>query len=274
MKKSKHIIAMTMLLTLSINVQAHKRWILPSLFNVSEEQWVVVDATVSNNIFFADKPWPLTGITVTTPDGKTAQIENQIEGHRRSSFDFLLNMPGTYKITSGGDVFFAQYTMPSTSTGKATTENTRGFDFTQLKARLPENAKDITFAKSISRLESYVTLGAPTLQVFNPEKTGIELVPVTHPNDLYHQEKAKFQFLVNGEKVAGIKVMMVWEGTRHRNDEAAVTLMTDKNGEVSIDLNQTGRFLLEVSHQIDLKDDDTFSKLFMSYFGTFEVLPQ
>lgn len=274
MNKFKHIILAGMLLMLSITVQAHKRWVLPSLFNVSEEQWIVVDATVSNNIFFADKPWPLAGVKVTTPDGTTAQIENQTEGHRRSSFDFLLNIPGTYKITSGGDVFFAQYTVASEANGETSTENVRGFDFDQLKARLPENAKNISFAKSISRLESYVTLGAPTLKVFNPEKTGIELVPVTHPNDLYHQEKAKFQFLVNGEKVAGVKVMMVWEGTRHRNDEAAVTLMTDTNGEVSIDLNQTGRFLLEVSHQIDLKNDDTFSKLFMSYFGTFEVLPQ
>jgi len=274
MIKFKYINSLIILLLFSINVQAHKRWILPSIFNVSEEQWITVDATVSNNIFFSDKPWPLAGIIVSTPDNKHAKIENKFEGHRRSSFDLLLNVSGTYKITSGGDVFFAKYDKPIAKEGEKPTENIRGFDFSKLKASLPKNAGNISFAKSISRLESYVTLGALNSSVFKPENSGIELVPVTHPNDLYHQEKAQFQFLVNGKSVKDLTVMLVWEGTRHRDDEEAAILKTDSNGKVLIDLNRTGRFLLEASHHMELKNDKDFSELFMSYFGTFEVLPQ
>ncbi|WP_258079450.1 DUF4198 domain-containing protein, partial [Xanthomonas arboricola] len=39
-------------------------------------------------------------------------------------------------------------------------------------------------SQSFNRVETFVTRGAPTTTVFKPAGKGIELVPVTHPNDL------------------------------------------------------------------------------------------
>lgn len=270
MKKSQHLLVMAASLLWAAHSDAHKRWVLPTLFNVSEPQWVTVDATVSNNIFFADRSWPLSGVSVVTPTGKTALIENKIEGHRRSSFDFQLTDPGTYKVVSGGAVYFAQYQVA----GEEKPQRQRAFDFAALKKKIPAGAEQVDYAKSISRLESYVTLGAPDDAVFTPKKSGIELVPVTHPNDLYESEKAQFKFLVNGEIAPGLEALVVWEGTRHRNSEDAVTYRSDDKGILTIDLNQTGRFLIEIDHETEAKNDPDFKKYYFGYFGTFEVLPQ
>lgn len=249
---------------------AHKRWLLPSLFNVSEPQWITIDATVSNNIFFADRPWPLARIRVETPTGKEAKIENKVEGHRRSSFDVELKETGTHKVVSGGEVFFAQFQ----ESGADKPSRKRGFDFEELKSSIPNDATAVKYAKSISRLESYITFGAPSLQVFEPKNKGIELVPVTHPNDLYQSEKVQFKFLVNGEAVKGLEALVVWEGTRHRNAEEAVTYQTDEAGILTIALTQSGRFLIEINHEAEAKNDPVFEKYYFGYFGTFEVLPQ
>jgi uncharacterized GH25 family protein len=83
-----------------------------------------------------------------------------------------------------------------------------------------------------------------------------------------------FGFTVEGEKVEGIKVLIVQEGTRYRDEEQELVLKTNKNGEINFRLNNAGKFLIEVAHEMDLPKGQEFAKRYMSYFGTFEVLPQ
>lgn len=273
MKQTKFILV-TIMLIVNYSAHAHKRWILPSIFNVSDTQWVAVDATVSNNIFYPDIPWPINDISVTTPTGGSGQIENKAKSHRRNSFDVHINETGTYKITSKADIFFASFSPDANKTDKKSMQHMRNYDFNTLKAQLPKNASNVLFSKSASRLETYVTLDAPNTEAFKPSKSGIELIPVTHPNDLYESESATFQFLFNGKKATGLNVSVIWDGTRHRDQEQAINLKTNENGEVTINLDKTGRFLLETSHAVKTEKDNQFSALYFSYLGTFEVLPQ
>ena len=84
--------ALAALLTLSPAAQAHKLGRLPSHTVVSEAQWITVDASVSNDIFDVDRPFPLQGLTVTGPDGKEARAPIHLvrwkppAGGRRSYF--------------------------------------------------------------------------------------------------------------------------------------------------------------------------------------------
>ncbi len=274
MSVQKHVFFILMLLLISQQSLAHKRWLLPSIFNVSEPQWITVDASVSNNLFYVDRPWPVATVKVTNPDGSSGEIANASEGHRRSVFDVNMSLKGTYKVTTGGDAFFVQYELPAEGQGKRDLVRDRAFNFDSLKASIPEYARKVAYAKSVSRLESYMTLGAPSFEVFKNEANGIELKPETHPNDMYVNEPIKWSFLVNGKTQADLKVMVVWEGTRYRNDEAPILLKTDAKGQINFTPNRAGRFLIEVGHEMDLKDDPDFTKLYMTYMGTFEVIPQ
>ena len=262
------------MVVLSTTATAHKRWILPSLFTVSEQQWVAFDATVSNNIFYPDRAWSLEQINVLTPDGSVGLIENKLEGHRRSTFDLNLNQSGTFRVSLGGENYFARYPKVDPKPDERPFNSIRAGNLEELKAKIPADAKDVKLLLSNSRLETYVTVGAPGVEVFKAENTGIELQPVTHPNDLYAGEKATFKFLVDGKAVKDLNVLMVWEGTRYRTDEQAITMKTDEAGVIEINLSQAGRFLLEIEHSIEMSKEAELAEKSFAYFGTFEVLPQ
>ena len=262
------------MVVLSTTATAHKRWILPSLFTVSEQQWVAFDATVSNNIFYPDRAWSLEQINVLTPDGSVGLIENKLEGHRRSTFDLNLNQSGTFRVSLGGENYFARYPKVDPKPDERSFNSIRAGNLEELKAKIPADAKDVKLLLSNSRLETYVTVGAPGVEVFKAENTGIELQPVTHPNDLYAGEKATFKFLVDGKAIKDLNVLMVWEGTRYRTDEQAITMKTDEAGVIEIDLSQAGRFLLEIEHSIEMPKEAEFAEKSFAYFGSFEVLPQ
>lgn len=258
---------------LSLTAQAHKRWLLPSNFSVSEHQWITVDASVSNNLFYPDRRWPLEGIKVINPQGKEQGIENALEGKRRSVFDVNLDQDGTYKIGVKGDMYFASYPNPDYKEGERKNIRIRAWSLEDLDKKVPSDVKDVKFARSINRLETYVTVGEPTNEVFSIEKSGLEFSPVTHPNDLYQGEKATLQFLVDGEPTAGVEVVVVWDGTRYRDQENELTLTTDEKGQVTFDLDQAGRFLVEASYEKDTSEQPKFKQTYLGYLATFEVLP-
>jgi len=275
--KTIQLISLFSIVTMSLlpsAASAHKRWVLPSLFSVSEQQWVTFDATVSNNIFYPDRAWPLDSIHVYTPDTSAGLVENKQEGHRRSTFDVNLNQTGTFRISLGGENYFARYPKVDPKPDERPFHAIRAGSLKELKSKIPADAKDVKMSLSNSRLESYVTVGAPSTEVFKSSGSGIELIPTTHPNDLYQGEQATFKFTVDGKTVKDLSVLMVWEGTRYRNDEQAIELKTDETGSVQLDLTQTGRFLIEIEYAIDMPAEAEYASKSFAYFGTFEVLPQ
>ena len=50
---------------------AHKRWLLPTDFSLSDAETVTVDFSASNNIFYVDKPMPLDGLRALAPSGSS-----------------------------------------------------------------------------------------------------------------------------------------------------------------------------------------------------------
>ncbi len=265
----KKIIVSMMLLVLALSASAHKRWVLPSLFSVSEAQWITVDASVSNNLFYPDRPWPLETVRVVSPSGENVTLSNQSKGHRRSTFDFEVSQRGTYKVVAANTLYFVQYK----ETEQGETKRMRAASIDEIKNKLPQNVFSQEVAKSDSTLESYVTLGAPNHQVFAESNGGVQFKPVTHPNDLYQGEEGVFGFTVNDQPLVGAEVIMVWEGTRYRDDEQVIELITDDQGQIKLPLSQAGRFYLELSHRRSV-DKEAYDKAYVNYLGTFEVLPQ
>lgn len=217
--------------------QAHRQWILPSSTVLSgADAWVAVDGGISNIVFVADHAsMRLDNVAVTAPDGSTVATENPMQGRYRSTFDVHLTAPGTYRIANASAGVNATWKLNG-ETGRY-----RG-PAAGLTAAVPEGATDLVQANTASRLETYVTLGDTTTEIFTPTGVGIELSPVTHPNDLVEGEEASFKLLRNGQPLADAEVTIVRGGIRYRNNPEEVTVKTGADGGFSVTWPEAGMY--------------------------------
>lgn len=268
--------ALALAVTLPLSAQAHRAWMLPSSTVLSgEEPWITVDAAVSNDLFYfehfplqlegvgtplalparqpqaaqpattGDKPAapapmrrPANKLVILAPDGKEVEPQNGAVGRYRSTFDVHLTQKGTYKlaVASGG-------LMASWKEGE---ENRRWMGKAEdLKGAIPANATDVRVVQRNSRMETFVTAGNPTDKVLAPTNQGLELLPVTHPNDLFAGETAQFTFLLDGKPAKDVEVTVVPGGNRYRDETGDFTVKTDAEGKVAITWPTAGMYWLE-----------------------------
>jgi uncharacterized GH25 family protein len=222
---------------------AHRMWMLPSSTIVSgPDNWVTVDAAVSNDLFFFDHQ-PLRVVpTVLQPDGTEGKVENHNVGKFRATFDLHLTQQGTYRIAVVNEGVFGSYKLNG-----ETRMIPRGTTQATLAAAIPAGATDVATSEALTRNEIFVTQGAPTSTVFKTTGKGLELVPVTHPNDLIAGEAATFQFLLDGKPAAGMFVTVVPGGNRYRDALNQMDLKTDAQGKVAITWPTAGMYWLNVT---------------------------
>jgi len=270
---AKTLLAGLMVAGVAMQAQAHRAWILPSSTVLSgDAPYVTFDAAVSNTIFFPDYvALGLDSVTATAPDGAKVQLQNSAKGKYRSTFDIQLKGEGTYKVglaSSGLRAFWKD------EQGKRHMWPGRGqqADDAGFASAVPKNAKELRVTQSSRRIETFVTLGAPSDAVLKPEGIGLELVPVTHPNDLYAGERANFKLMIDGEPARQAEVSFIPAGSRYRNSQDEIKVQADDAGLFSVTWPSAGQYFMEAEYQ----DDKARAPATMrrgSYAATFEVLP-
>lgn len=247
---------------------AHKFWLLPSATVLSSDQWIVVDAAVSNDLFyFNHAPGRLDNLQIIAPDGSALEPENPQRGHLRSSFDLHLSQDGTYRIALAGDGLFASWE----EQGKP--KRWRG-DAASFATEVPAKAAKLKVSQTSSRTETFATAGAPNNTVFKTTGHGLEFKPITHPNDLYSGETAQFGFLIDGKPATGLSVSVVPGGIRYRDQQNEIELTTDKKGRIELNWPAPGMYWLNVSAEDDKATFKQASQRRLSYSASLEVLPQ
>lgn len=223
---------------------AARQWVLPSetMFVGGGNEWLTVDAAVSTDLFYVDHPGQDWQPVVTAPDGSTVAVENRTVGKLRETFDVPIAKKGTYKIAIAADTVMGNYMLNGERKMLP-----RGTTPATLKAAIPEGATDVQTAEANSRVETFVTAGEPTTTVFGATGKGLEMVPVTHPNDVAAGEPATFQFLLDGKPAAGLDVVAVQGGARYRAGIEQVDAKTDAQGKVTITLPEAGMYWVNVS---------------------------
>jgi hypothetical protein len=200
--------------------------------------WVTVDAAISNELFYADhNPMRLDAVTVTAPDGSVDKIQNALTGKYRSTFDVQLAKPGTYKIGSATSTVMASWTQD----GQVKRFRGSPDDFAK---QVPAGAADLKTIKSFNRNETFVTRDAPTTTVFAPTGKGLELVPVTHPNDLVAGEAATFKFLLDGRPAADLEVTLAPGNSRYRATPGDFKVKTGADGSFKVTFPEAGMYWL------------------------------
>lgn len=228
----------------AVPASAHRQWMLPSATVLSgDDVWVTVDAAVSNDLFyFEHQPLRLDAVKAWAPDGTEVAIENQSTGRYRSTFDVHLTQKGTWRIASVADMLIGSYDL----NGK-TERLPRGTTAANLAEKIPAGATNVQTAEANNRNEIFVTVGEPTTTLFKPTGKGIELVPVTHPNDLVAGEEATFQFLLDGKPAAGLPVTVIPGGVRYRDQLGQIDLKTGADGKVAVTWPEAGMYWLNVA---------------------------
>ena len=266
MKKRIALLTALAVLAAPISASAHRAWLVPTSTVLSgADAWVGFDAGMSNGVFIADHAaMRLDGLTITAPDGSTVAPENLTQGRYRSTFDAHLTQQGTYRVANVMGGVVASYKIDGQ------TRRWRGPQ-AEMAANIPAGATDVTATRSDSRVETYVTLGAPTETVFEASGKGLELQPVTHPNDLVAGEEATFRLLRDGRPAADMDVTIARGGSRYRNAIEDVTVHTDADGRFSYTWPEAGMYWMNASVRTPAQGDQLASSA--QYNGVVEVLP-
>lgn len=268
MKALRSLAVLVVALSAAGTAQAHKSWLLPSATVLTQDQWITVDAAVSNDLFYFNHvPVRLDNLQITAPDGSAAQPENPFTGKFRSSFDLHLNKPGTYKLAIVNDGVFASYELNGEK------KRWRG-KVENMAKEIPADATNVELTQSAGRIETFATAGAPNETALKATGKGLEMTPVTHPNDLFAGEAAKLRFTLDGKPAADLAIEVVPGGSRWRNAQNEIALKTDKNGEVSVTWPAAGMYWLETALQDKNTTVPKAASRRLSYVATFEVLAQ
>ncbi|HEY5798696.1 MAG TPA: DUF4198 domain-containing protein [Burkholderiaceae bacterium] len=264
------------LTALAGHAHAHRPWLLPSsTFVDDKEAYITVDGAVSELLFdFDHMPLRIDNLKVYGPDGAVRALENTTIGKRRTTFDLKLAQPGTYKLALVNAVVMASY--------KAGGEEKRWRGTEEALAKeVPANAQDLVVNRSHARVETFVTSVKPDFAVFAPTNTGLEMVPVTHPNELRAGEPVRLRFLIDGKPVANLPLSLTPGGVRYRGVINEQRVETDAKGEVAVTLADAGMYMLAASHPAGQSAKTGQSARAgtpparrLSYSATLEVLPQ
>ena len=135
---------------------------------------------------------------------------------------------------------------------------------------LPAGATDVNVTQTASRNEVFVTLGRPS-EVALTNK-GLEMQPITHPDDLVADTPGRFRFLVDGRPAANVPVKLMPDGQRYRDGQQALEVKTDAKGEAAVKWPGAGLYWLEASYSDDKPTVAGATKRRLSYVATLEVL--
>jgi uncharacterized GH25 family protein len=155
-------------------------------------------------------------------------------------FDVKLEKQGTYRIALVNDTMIASFKVGTeTKRVRGTAES--------LAKEIPADAQDLRVSHSQNRVETFVTSGKPSTEALKPTGRGIELVPVTHPNDLVEGDTATFRFIDNGKPAAGYAAIVILGGLRYRDELGELRMTTDDKGEIKVKWPAAGMYWVNVA---------------------------
>jgi uncharacterized GH25 family protein len=239
----KHGVLALILAAATGAASAHRPWMLPTTTIVeNKDAWVTIDGAVSEGLFdFDHMPLRMDGVTVTAPDGTTAAAPAAVTGKLRSSIDLPLPKEGTYRIA-----LVSNNVMGSYKDGKEV-KRFRGSEADFAK-QVPPGATDVRKTLTNQRIETFVTAHKTSEGALKPTNAGLEMVPLTHPNDLRANETMRVRFLLDGKPLPNLPFSLVPGGVRYRGVAGEIRLATDAKGEASFKLPAANMYWMNAAY--------------------------
>jgi uncharacterized GH25 family protein len=243
---------------------AHTPYLVPSDFAPRAGQTVALDASFSETFFVPEAAFDDSQFSVTTPDGRTSPLVSQAMKTRTiAEYALPEKAAGTYRLSTGTRLgaLFRTWEID----GKR--ESSRDPD-----VKIPAGAKVISDFQSLTEAETYVSVGEPDRTALAPRNRGLELVPGSHPDDLYVGETFEFTVQYDGKPLASQKVEIteaVWSSDRKPQ---VVELATDAEGRARFKLQQPGTWIALTRYRTKAPASAKTAEYSNSYTLTFRVL--
>lgn len=137
------------------------------------------------------------------------------------------------------------------------------------EADVPAGAETMT-STSYMRADTYVTRGAPNKGALKPTGKGLEVEPVTHPNEAFAGEAFKFRMLIDGKPLAH-DFAIARGGDAYAEKRFSYSGKTDAKGEAAVTFKDPGAYVLEIHYPVRTEGNPNPVERSAIYTMTFEV---
>jgi hypothetical protein len=239
----KHGVLALVLAATAGAASAHRPWMLPTATIIEhQDAWVTIDGAVSEGLFdFDHMPLRMDGLSVTGPDGVVSAAPAAVMAKRRASVDLPLPKEGTYRIALVSNNVMGSYKVGNE------VKRFRGSEADFAK-QVPADAQDVRKTTTHQRIETFVSAHEPSETALKPTGKGLEMVPLTHPNDLRANETVRVRFQLDGKPLPNLPFSLVPGGVRYRGVANEIRLSTDAKGEASFKLPAANMYWMNAAY--------------------------
>lgn len=220
--------------------QAHSPYLVPGSFQPAMGKIVTLDASFTEVFFVPDVAFNNDHYAIILPSGERIAPDNLVNLKTRVVLEHALDDKGTYRFTTGQRMGAQFYTYELNGKTKRARDPKEPF---------PEGARVTSHVQSITKAETYITLGAPNSVALKAYGTGLEIVTGGHPNEIYAGEGFSFSVNFEGKPLAEQKVELFAAGNAYSGKQKAVEYLTDAAGKVTIKNDTPGVYILKTRHR-------------------------
>jgi uncharacterized GH25 family protein len=250
----------------ALTAHAHTPFLLPNSFDIQPKEMIGVDAGFTEKFFVSDVAFGDTAFSIVTPEGARIPFGDIHQFKQRTVAEQKLpDEKGTYRLSTGprlGAVFRTWERNGKTETAR------------DPKQVMPADAKLVSHYQSLSISEAYVTAGKPSTKALAAVDKGLEIVPVTHPSDLFVNEKFDFVVHYDGKPLSNQKVSIYRSPMDLASQSTVQNVTTDAEGKVALPLTKSGIYLALIRYQAPAPAGAAAPMYGYNYTLTFRVLDQ
>lgn len=227
-----------LLLGLSSVCAAHTPYVVSTSDEPVMGNMASFDASFAERFFIPEAAMDNSQFTITSPDGQRKPVDTQHALKTRVVLEQQLKQQGTYRISSGTrhGAIFVLYEVDG--------EKKRAMN---PKEPLPKNAVVNEHFQSVTKADTYISHKKINTSALTVDDCGLQILPNSHPNELFSGEALTFTIFMDGKALANTKISVFSEDSDA--DGAIQEVTSSEKGEIKISL-EAGRYLLRARHRI------------------------
>ncbi|MEM9159030.1 MAG: DUF4198 domain-containing protein [Verrucomicrobiota bacterium] len=219
---------------------AHSPFVLPNVFSTSKGTKVTVVSSFTEEFFVPDYKMESEDFHFVLPDGTRSEYGNMAIFDQLTILENSLETEGTYRFSTGNRL------------GRKFKMKKVDGDWDYLRRERKEDGSYVYNADGAETADfqtqtvavAYVTKGVPTQTVLQQSGVGLEIVPLTHPSEVFVDDGFDFQLTFNGEAVKKQEMKVYRQGGSYEEPKYELIVETNKKGMASIEFEEPGVYVV------------------------------
>jgi uncharacterized GH25 family protein len=243
--------------------QAHTPYLLPNVFATQERDHVTLQSSFTEEFFVPDIVMKAEDFHAIGPDGAKTALPGATYFKDVGIIEAALPAPGTYRFSTG----LRQGRTSKVAKVDGEWKPAEGRPGTPP----PPDGAPSGEQQSFTRSDVYVTRGAISAAALAPTGSGVELRPLTHPNQVGVEKGFAVELLLDGKPLAGQTLALHGSGPAHRDGKPVAEVKTDAKGRATLAFKEPGTYLVMARYRAEAPAAGGTSIRAFTYALTFDV---